>query len=113
MLSSATPLGQSMLSESSSSINNLEEHAPILEAILKQPIPHKPKIHSILGDRGKGDGVNSSDGVVPYWSAHLDGVVSEEFIPESHTSATNSAGNIKATRRILYEHLGKKVPVTP
>ena len=113
MLSSATPLGQSMLSESSSSINNLEEHAPILEAILKQPIPHKPKIHSILGDRGKGDGVNSSDGVVPYWSAHLDGVVSEEFIPESHTSATNSAGNIKAVRRILYEHLGKKVPVTP
>ena len=27
--------------------------------------------HSIIGDRGMGDGVDGSDGVVSYWSAHL------------------------------------------
>jgi hypothetical protein len=31
-------------------------------------------LHSIIGDRGLGDGIQSSDGVVPYISAHLKGV---------------------------------------
>ncbi|HEY5892337.1 MAG TPA: hypothetical protein VIT91_03820 [Chthoniobacterales bacterium] len=37
-----------------------------------------------LGDLGKGNSPNSSDGIVPYWSSHLDGAVSEDFVPTSH-----------------------------
>jgi hypothetical protein len=37
--------------------------------------------HSIIGDRGKGDTPNSSDGVVPYWSSHLATAKSEKIVP--------------------------------
>src|SRR5262249_38580691 len=37
--------------------------------------------HSIIGDRGRGDSPNSSDGVVAYWSSHLDGAQSEKIVP--------------------------------
>ena len=40
--------------------------------------------HSIIGDRGKGDSPNSTDGVVPYWSSHLDGAQSEVIVPGPH-----------------------------
>jgi len=108
VLSETTALGQSVFDEPASSINNLEANSPILEALLEQPIPYNPKIHTIIGDRGKGDGVDSTDGVVPYWSAHLDVAHTEEFIPASHTSATNDNENVKAVRRILYKHVGKR-----
>jgi len=42
--------------------------------------------HSIIGDRGRGDTPNSSDGVVPYWSSHLDGAQSEKIVPSEHGS---------------------------
>jgi len=42
--------------------------------------------HSIIGDRGKGDSPNSSDGVVAYWSSHLDGAKSEKIVPGPHGS---------------------------
>jgi hypothetical protein len=40
--------------------------------------------HSIIGDRGKGDTPHSSDGVVPYWSSHLEPVDSEKIVPHHH-----------------------------
>jgi hypothetical protein len=100
-----TSLGQSVIDEPLSSINSLKAHSPILEGILEQPMPYLPTIHSIIGDRGKGDGVDSSDGVVPYWSSHLDEADTEQFIPASHTSATNHPENIRLLREILYTHL--------
>ncbi|PQJ28469.1 esterase/lipase family protein [Rubritalea profundi] len=112
MLSSTTALGQSVFDEPSSSINNLKENSPILLALLEQPMPYKPKMHSIIGDRGKGSGKGSSDGVVPYWSSHLDGVHSEYFIPASHTSATNDPSNVEHIRAVLYEHVGERVPAS-
>lgn len=42
--------------------------------------------HSIIGDRGRGDSPNSTDGVVPYWSSHLDGAQSEVIVPGPHSS---------------------------
>ena len=39
----------------------------------KLPIASGVPYHSIIGDRGRGDTPKSSDGVVPYWSSHLDG----------------------------------------
>lgn len=113
LLTSTTALGRSVLDEPISSINNLEENSPILVAILDQSAPYKPKIHSIIGDRGKGGGTESSDGVVPYWSAHLKEAHTEQFIPTSHTGATNHEMNVEAVRAILYEHVGEEIPASP
>jgi pimeloyl-ACP methyl ester carboxylesterase len=63
--------------------------------------------HSIIGDRGRGDTPNSSDGVVAYWSSHLDGAKSERIVPSSH-GAQQNAQSIAEVARILKEHVGSK-----
>jgi pimeloyl-ACP methyl ester carboxylesterase len=60
--------------------------------------------HSIIGDRGKGDTPNSTDGVVPYWSSHLDGARSELIVPGPHGSQ-NLPQTIAELDRILRLHL--------
>ncbi len=61
--------------------------------------------HSIIGDRGKGDCPNCTDGVVPYWSSHLDGAKSELIVPGPHGSA-ELPQTIAELDRILRLHLG-------
>lgn len=75
-------------------------------------IPITPGIpyHTISGDRGKGgnkDKTNPqmSDGVVPYWSSHLDGAQSELVVP-SHHSAHQNPQAIEEVRRILLLNAG-------
>jgi len=65
-------------------------------------IPITPGIpyHSIIGDRGRGDTPNSSDGVVPYWSSHLEGARSEKIVPSDHGSPHNPQA-IAEVHRIL------------
>lgn len=65
-------------------------------------IPITPGIpyHSIIGDRGRGDTPNSSDGVVPYWSSHLEGARSEKIVPSGHGSPLNPQA-IAEVHRIL------------
>jgi pimeloyl-ACP methyl ester carboxylesterase len=65
-------------------------------------IPTVPGIpyHTILGDRGKGDSPNSTDGVVAYWSSHFDGAESELVVPSNHSSPLNPEA-IAEVHRIL------------
>jgi hypothetical protein len=70
--------------------------------------------HSIIGDRGKGGNKDrtppvSTDGVVPYWSAHIEGAQSEIIVPSGHWSNQHPAA-IEEIRRILHLHIGKKLP---
>lgn len=65
-------------------------------------VPH----HSIIGDRGKGDTPQSSDGVVEYWSSHLNHAVSEKIVPGPH-GACELPETIAELRRILHLHLQK------
>jgi pimeloyl-ACP methyl ester carboxylesterase len=60
--------------------------------------------HSIIGDRGKGDSPKSTDGVVAYWSSHLDGAKSEKIVPGPHGSCALSE-TITELDRILELHL--------
>jgi pimeloyl-ACP methyl ester carboxylesterase len=73
------------------------------------PIVNEPPItvpyHSIIGDRGKGDCPNCSDGVVAYWSSHLDGATSECIVPGPHGSA-ELPQTIVELDRILRLHIG-------
>ena len=61
--------------------------------------------HSIIGDRGKGDSPNSTDGVVAYWSSHLDGAQSECIVPGPHGSC-ELPQTIAELDRILRLNLG-------
>lgn len=67
---------------------------------------HKPitsPYHSLIGDRGRGDTPNSSDGIVPYWSSHLDGAESEAILPSDHRVQLTPEG-IAEVRRILRKY---------
>lgn len=101
-----TESGKSRMSNPRTSIDNLKVNSTVLTTIMEQPLTYKPPFHSIIGDRGKGDSPNSSDGVVPYWSSHLEGAASEEIIAVDH-NATNHPETVHEVRRILYLHLGK------
>ena len=59
--------------------------------------------HTIEGDRGRGDAPNSSDGVVPYWSSHLDGAQSELIVPSDDRAQRNPKA-IAEVSRILKLH---------
>jgi pimeloyl-ACP methyl ester carboxylesterase len=85
------------------SIRFLRANSPLLVAI--QKLPHSTKIpyHSVIGDQGKGDTPKSSDGVVPYWSSHLSGAVSEKIVPSSH-GANEHPDGIEEIRRILQKY---------
>jgi hypothetical protein len=85
------------------SIQGLSPNSALLRALDRLPIeaPH----HSIVGDRGRGDTPNSSDGVVPYWSSHLASAQSELIVPTGHEPMTDPRA-IEEIRRILLLNLG-------
>jgi hypothetical protein len=87
------------------SIDGLSPRNPTLKVLDSRRIeaPH----HSIIGDRGRGDSPASSDGVVKYWSSHLDSAASEKIVPGPHGSC-ELPETIAELRRILRLHLGKK-----
>jgi pimeloyl-ACP methyl ester carboxylesterase len=84
------------------SVTSLSPKNPTLKVIDSVPLraPH----HSIIGDRGKGDTPNSSDGVVPYWSSHLATAQSEKIVPGPHGSC-ELPETIEELKRILHLHL--------
>lgn len=81
----------------------LRARSPLLKAILELPMKRGVPYHSIIGDRGRGDTPDSSDGVVPYWSSHLEGAASEKIVPSGHGTNENPEG-IGEFRRILLLH---------
>jgi len=82
------------------SIVFLRARSPLLQAILDLPMKKNVSYHSIVGDRGHGDTPESSDGVVPYWSSHLQGAVSEKIVASGHGAHEHPDG-IEEFRRIL------------
>jgi pimeloyl-ACP methyl ester carboxylesterase len=85
------------------SVSGLQPTNPTFKALNSAPIT--VPYHSIIGDRGKGDSPNSTDGVVPYWSSHLGKAQSELIVPGPH----GSCGLPQTTAeldRILRLHVG-------
>ena len=85
------------------SIQGLSPNSPLLHALDRLPI--QAVHHSIIGDRGRGDTPNSSDGVVPYSSSHLASAQSEKIVPTGH-EAMDSPQAVEEIRRILLMNLG-------
>lgn len=86
------------------SIRFLKSDSPLITSIQRLPLSRKIPYHSIIGDRGRGDSPNSSDGVVPYYSSHLPNAVSEKIVPSDH-GAQEHPEAIAEIRRILHENL--------
>lgn len=86
------------------SIVFLRANSPLLKAILALPMRPGVPYHSVIGDRGRGDTPDSSDGVVPYWSSRMDGAKSEKIVPSGHGAHENPEG-IAELGRILRLHL--------
>jgi pimeloyl-ACP methyl ester carboxylesterase len=82
------------------SVDTLEPNDRFVEAVNMLPIKPGIPYHSIMGDRGRGDTPNSSDGVVPYWSSHLAGARSELVVNSDHGAQYNPQA-IREVDRIL------------
>lgn len=93
------------------SIDTLAPNNRFVKAINTIPITPGIPYHSIMGDRGKGGNKDhtppvSTDGIVPYWSSHLDGAQSELIVPSNHSAHQNPQA-IQEVRRILLLHAGR------
>jgi pimeloyl-ACP methyl ester carboxylesterase len=83
------------------SIQGLSPDSPFL-AMLNKRAPGVPH-NTVLGDRGRGDSPNSSDGVVPYSSAHLGSAQTEAIVPGGHGSFSHPKA-VRELERILIEN---------
>jgi pimeloyl-ACP methyl ester carboxylesterase len=91
------------------SIDMLNPKNRFVTTIAKIPLTPGIPFHTIIGDRGKGGNLShvppvSTDGIVPYWSSHLDGAKSELIIPSDHWTNQHPLG-ITEVGRILHQHL--------
>jgi triacylglycerol esterase/lipase EstA (alpha/beta hydrolase family) len=86
------------------SINSLSPGNSDTRALDKLALPRDITFHSVIGDRGKGNTPQSSDGVVPYWSSHITPVASEKIVPCNHGVPDNSEA-AEELKRILKLHL--------
>jgi pimeloyl-ACP methyl ester carboxylesterase len=86
------------------SIHGLSPRSLFLQALDKRE-PTVPT-HSVIGDRGRGDGRTGSDGVVPYTSAHLASAESELVVPTGH-GGVEHPHTLAELRRIIRVTLGE------
>jgi pimeloyl-ACP methyl ester carboxylesterase len=100
--SSANPVS---LIRSFNSIDNLSSRDPFVQLTAELPISPKVRYHSIIGNyKTRLPLPDSSDGVVPYESAHLAGADSEKVISSGH-SVQEMPEAIIEIRRIMHLHL--------
>ncbi len=109
-LSLAKPTStNAQLKKMPNSIDFLNPDNRFVKTLDTLPVATGIPYHTVIGDRGKGGNLNhtepvSSDGIVPYWSSHLDGAQSELIIPSGHWSNQHPQG-IAEVQRILHLHL--------
>lgn len=85
------------------SIDNLKSTDPFVMAAGSLPIQPGLKYHSIIAQRKpEVPLLQSDDGLVPYWSSHLEGAVSEKVIISGH-SVQETPQAVLEIRRILRE----------
>jgi pimeloyl-ACP methyl ester carboxylesterase len=85
------------------SVDSLSPKSRFVNALNTIPMTPGVPYHTIIGDRGRGDSPNSSDGVVPYWSSHMDGAKSENIVPSDHSAHQNPQA-IEDVLRILKKY---------
>ena len=85
------------------SVDELEWQSPFLMRLEELGITPTIKAHSIIADRRDPPRSGGSDGLVPFESAHLDGVASELLVASAHLCQDQPAV-IREVKRILAVH---------
>lgn len=85
------------------SVDTLSPDNEFVRALNSIPIKSGIPYHTIAGDRGRSDAPKSSDGLVPYWSSHLPGALSEKIVPTHHNAQRHQLA-IQEVHRILTLH---------
>lgn len=88
------------------SIDELEWGSPVLACLSELGLADGVKVHCIIADRRDPPRPGGGDGLVPYDSAHLDGVASESLVSSGHLCQAHPAV-IGEVRRILVEHAAR------
>lgn len=91
------------------SVNQLKPDSYSISGLQGLKVRNVPT-HSIIGDQGKGDTPESSDGVVPYWSSHL-AWGTETIVPSDH-SVQDCMETANEMKRLLGEYVEKNPAVT-
>jgi hypothetical protein len=87
------------------SITNLSDRDDYLKATAELRVVPSVAYHSIIARRDADDALaDTSDGVVPYASAHLEGAASELVVDSRH-SVYDAPAAIAEVRRILTDNL--------
>jgi len=95
--------GAYSLSRAPTSMDQMNPRNPFLRTLADLPIAPGVTANSIVAVQGTGPIEEGSDGVVPYSSAHLEGVESEVVIRSTHTVQDQPAA-VEEVRRILLLH---------
>jgi pimeloyl-ACP methyl ester carboxylesterase len=90
-----------------SAVDNMSPSHPFVKTLSSLPIAEGVSAHSIIAVKGDGPPEEGSDGIVPYWSAHIEPVASEKVVKSPHSVQSNPHA-IEEIRRILLEHAGER-----
>lgn len=82
-------------------IDGLSPKNPVLTTSAGLPVA--VPFHSIIGNERHAGVAGGSDGVVPYWSSHLDGAQTELIVKSGHGAHEHPLA-IREVRRIMQEH---------
>jgi pimeloyl-ACP methyl ester carboxylesterase len=86
------------------SLDTLSPDSRFVKAINTLPLTPGIPYDTIIGDRGRGDSPDSSDGAVPYWSSHMNGAQTEHIVPSDHSAHQNPQA-IANVLQILKAHV--------
>ncbi|NNE91977.1 MAG: alpha/beta hydrolase [Verrucomicrobiales bacterium] len=103
-----TPLGLKFAVQPPTSIDQLREDSVLLTLLDNVPLHPNVTYHSIIGRKNLRDPIEEcTDGVVSYWSAHIDEAVSEVVVNSDHGAHQSEEGIAEITR-ILRLHAGAR-----
>lgn len=91
------------------SVDTLSPNNRFVKEINKIPLTSGIPYHTIMGDRGKGGNHDKtspvqSDGIVPYWSSHMEGAQSELVVPSGHSAHQNPKAMVEVDRILRLHH---------
>lgn len=105
LLGTMATLGQRLpLKGMPTGIDGLSPKNPVLTT--SADIPVAVPFHSIIGNEEQGGLPGGTDGVVPYWSSHLDAAQTELIVKSGHGAHEHPLA-IREVRRIMLEHAMK------
>lgn len=101
-----TNVAQDVLQRPPNSVNSLRPDNPILTAALELPLRDGVEIHTIIAQKDPDDSKEAgTDGLVAYWSAHLEEAVSEKVVVgANHRSVVTDERAVEEVWRILAHH---------